>query len=364
MANNRSAIRHRASSRRAAVALRVTGALLLLAATSARAAAESGPDKVVLRPEGGSGRMILNGQILKYDGDVLRIRLNVGDRIQEFASSRVLRVETPQTEAHVRGLLRYRNERIDAAIKSLEEALDVESRPWVRRDIWALLVRCALRRGDSVSAGSWFLEMIGSDRSPRHFHVIPLVWRPPEDDAELKRTARDWMADSSEVAQLLGAAALLHDAQQGEDARGLLEDLAVSADVRVRLLARAQLWRLQLGERRLSSGELEFWRARIEEMPEPLRGGPYYLLGKAYLQRQDYERAAATLLWVPLVYDHDHQLAGRACLQAADALRRIGQKDEAATLYREIAQRFAETPFAPRAKAALKDLTGKAEGNS
>ena len=88
-------------------------------------------------------------------------------------------------------------------------------------------------------------------------------------------------------------------------------------------------------------------------MPEDLRGGPYYVLGRAHFQRREYGPAAAALLWLPFVYYEDHHLAARACLEAADALSKLGQSTEATTLYREVAHRFRETPFANQAATIL-----------
>jgi len=81
------------------------------------------------------------------------------------------------------------------------------------------------------------------------------------------------------------------------------------------------------------------------------------------MRRREYERAATALLWVPLVYDHNHLLSSRACLEAADALLQFGQKTEAITLYREVKGRFAETPYAQEAASVLKELVEKTDDN-
>jgi TolA-binding protein len=95
------------------------------------------------------------------------------------------------------------------------------------------------------------------------------------------------------------------------------------------------------------------WQRRIDELPEELRAGPSYLLGRAYAMRHDYELAAATLLWLPLMDDHDFRLAARACLEAGAALEKIGQRAEARTLFQEVTDRFADTSSADEARALL-----------
>jgi TolA-binding protein len=102
--------------------------------------------------------------------------------------------------------------------------------------------------------------------------------------------------------------------------------------------------------------EIERWQSRIDEMPERLRGGPLFLVGQAYLARGEKHRAAAAFLWLPTVYDQDAELAAVACVEAAKALADIGQKYEAALLYREAADRFPGTPPAEEAAGNLQEL--------
>jgi len=342
---------------------RQSGGLTLWRVCLAVAAAMSGqtlsaqdllPDKVVLQSKGGSGRITLPCRIIDYTGELLAIETKPGERIRQYPASQVLEVQTPQTEAHVRALADFKQNRIEAARAGFEKALGAEERLWVRREILAMLVRCALHRGDYGSAGSRFLSLVHSDPHTRHFKLIPLVWAPQEMSANLRSEARVWIAGKSEAARLIGAALLLGDATHSELAKNEFNQLAASADPRIRQLARAQLWRLQIGAQDQSELEIERWQSRIEEMPEDLRGGPYYVLGQARLRRFELYRAAMALLWLPLVYDHDHHLAARACLEAADALTRLGRKTEAINLYREVTTRFHDTPYAQEAASVLK----------
>ena len=88
-------------------------------------------------------------------------------------------------------------------------------------------------------------------------------------------------------------------------------------------------------------------------MPAGLRAGPMYLLGRAASLASDSEQAAADWLWLPLVYNDDEYLAARACLEAADALSRLGRATEAETLYRELVERYGWSAFAEEARQKL-----------
>jgi tetratricopeptide (TPR) repeat protein len=242
---------------------------------------------------------------------------------------------------------------VDEAIRELETAVKKESRTWVRREILAAIVKCGLRRGDYVLAGSRFLALVKNDPTTRHFRTIPLVWAPETIPRDARAEARVWLNGQVEAGRLIGASLLYDDAESGLEARGVLKTLASSTDARVRSLAQMQAWRAEVFGGNPGKLQAAQWQRRIDELPEDLRAGPSYLLGRAYAMRHDYELAAATLLWLPLMDDHDFRLAARACLEAGAALEKIGQHAEARTLFQEVTDRFADTPYADEAKALL-----------
>ncbi|HVW00176.1 MAG TPA: hypothetical protein VHB77_07550, partial [Planctomycetaceae bacterium] len=258
-----------------------------------------------------------------------------------------------QTAAHQRGMSLLAVDDVERAIPEFQKALVEEDRAWVRREILAQLVRCALRLGDYANAGTRFLAIAQSDPKTRFFRLIPLAWGPVSLEGGLRSDVEGWLNSESEVAQLLGASFLLEDPRRHGPALAVLKQLASSADRRVQVLAQTQLLRQRLSAGDVSRVELENWQNRIDLIPEDLRGGAYFLLGKAQLRLREYELGAAALLRLPLVYNDDVQLAARAELMAADALSRIGQTEAAAGLYHEITSRFAGTSFAIDARERL-----------
>lgn len=333
-------------------------------ATGVAPAQEPPLDKVVLQLKGSSSRIALSCTVLDYTGEKITVRTKQGSLVRSYDRDEVVEVSTPQTENHVKGLVYFAQGEIDRAVAAFERALIEETRGWVRRDILALLVRCALRRGDYATAGSRFLAVWESDPTTRHFRLIPLTWSPRPLDAGLRNEALGWLVRQDEAARLMAASHLLGDTRHGPRAEHELDELSSSTDRRIRLLARAQVWRLKAreGGDELTPTELKRWHSRIEDLPEELRGGPYYVLGRGHLARKEYDRAAMALLWVPLVYDHDTLLAARACLEAADCLARIGRTGQAASLYREVTTRFAGTPYAEEAASLLTSISTDTNG--
>jgi hypothetical protein len=156
----------------------------------------------------------------------------------------------------------------------------------------------------------------------------------------------------------------LLDANHSSAATDELNRLVRNNDMRIRRLAQWQLWRKQVETAEPSLDELKWWDSQIESVPEPLRGGPYYVLGQGLWLRHEDDRAVRALTWVPFVYNHDAHLSARASLLAADAVSRIGQRSEAATLYRDILDNYPHTPSAAQAAQKLAVLTGAAPATS
>jgi tetratricopeptide (TPR) repeat protein len=327
-------------------------------ALPARLAADGLTDQLSLRGESG-GRTIVRCRIVDFDGQFVRFRLSEDGPVDSRPADQVVKIETPQTPPHIEGLNHYAQGQYEQAAARFELALAQESRAWIRRDILAMLGRCALRRGDYADAGARFLMIAESEPDTRHIGLVPLLWTDDEPAPQHRSAAVDWLSKADALPKLLGASALLFDAEHATTAEIALRRLAADADDNVQSLARAQLWRRDVRGGEPDDLTLERWEAAIRLTPEPLRGGPWFVLGEARFKRLQYDQAAQAYLWVPLVYDENSPLAATATLRAADSLRRIGHTADAATLYREVQSRHAETAYAQTAAAALAELKPK-----
>jgi len=333
----------------------LAAAVALLALNAAQA-----QDKVILQRNSLSARVTVSGVVENYTGTEISIRTDNDEPPKTFPSADVVEIQTAQSDSHTRGLKLLAEGQVEQAVRELDVAVKKEPRTWVRREILAALVRCGLRRGDYATAGARFLAIVKSDPTTRHFRVIPLVWAPETISPDARSEAVSWLSGRVEAGRLIGASLLYDDREMRKEARSVLKELSSSTDDRVRVLAQMQARREEALAGTPGKMQTAQWRQRIDEMPEDLRAGPYFLLGRVYAAQHDYELAAATLLWLPLVDDHDFRLASRACLEAGVALDKIGQHAEARTLYREVTVRFAETPFADEAA----DLLKRAEADS
>lgn len=342
---------------------RLSTPLLAVIALTFCGASLRAEDRVTILPEFASKPIVEIGDITEFNSRHIVIRVKSGNPIRTHRASEVQHIETHYAPQHERAVAAFEAGDTPAAERDFEQALQQEPRGWVQEELRAWLVRCAVRRGDRAAAGSQFANILEGDIDTRHWGVAPLVWAPETISDQLRVAARNWLTSRMEGVRLMGASVLLLDANFGTAARTEVDRLSKSLDVNVQALARAQTWRLKLIEGEPSAFELSLWRQRVEGMSPQLRAGPMYLLGRAAALASDSEQAAADWLWLPLVYQEDESLAARACLEAADALSRLGRTTEAEGLYREVVERYGWSPFAAEARQKL-PATAAPEPNS
>jgi tetratricopeptide (TPR) repeat protein len=323
------------------------GGLLRDSASAQPQAPNEFPDRVVLSTSSG-GRIAQRCRILDYTGRAVTYRTPNATEPVVHAASQVVEVETPQSAVHIRGLRRTAERRWNEAAADLEAALKEESREtgraWVRREILAQLVRCALAVGDRESARLRFVALVKSDPSTRHFALIPLKWTSEPLSETVRAEARELALDRTEAVRLIADSLLLDDLESGVAARHDLQLLSGATDERVRLLAEVQSWRLRSDKAEKFDDEAARWERRLSSFPEDLRAGGWWLAGRACQARGESDKAARMLLWLPLVYPDDADLAARAGIEAARELGVLGRRTEAATILREVQRRFAEAP--------------------
>ncbi|MBX3436357.1 MAG: hypothetical protein KF861_02620 [Planctomycetaceae bacterium] len=313
-------------------------------------------DRVVVQPRENASPLVLACEIVDYTAEKISLHVNTQSTVHEFPAEQVQSVEAVQTESHRRGVERFQAGDLSEAESLLVQALADEPRAWMQREIRGWLVRGALRRGDRAEAGRRFLEIIEQERAPREYPLIPLVWGTAETGTALRQQAREWLTGELEVGRLMGASILLLDNAYGEVTRTELRRLARSTDRRVSALARAQLWRLRVTATDVTANELAEWEREIESMPRAVRAGPYWVLGRALFQRSEYDRSAASMLWVTTVYAENEPLTAQATWEAANALERLGRSEDARSLLREIVTRFGWSPAAAQARLRLEQM--------
>ena len=313
-------------------------------------------DRVTLIPEGSNDPVVIVGTVEDFSGAELIIQRAGAPSPDHFPSARIISVQTWHTAAHDQGLAELAQGKTPLAEQTLLKALRDDPRDWVQREIQAALLQCALRRGDWGTAGTRFLKITNQDPRTRHWNVAPLIWAPQSLGDGDKTLARGWLQLPEPPARLLAASWLLLDPAYGEVAEKKLNEAARDSNSIVATLARSQLWRLRMGPD-LNEIEIAKWRQEIRRMPQLLRAGPQYLLGRGLLQRQEHAAAAGELMWLPTVYRDNEELTARAMSDAGQALSKLAKTREALTVYDELIARYPWSPWASEAREARSVLS-------
>ena len=320
--------------------------LIALLAAAAQACAE---DRIVMRTSGGS-RIGLPCTILDYTGREVAYQTKQGTATRRLPRRDLIEVTTHYNPPHTEAREMLAKGQAKEAFAKLDAALDQENRAWVRREILATQVKCALWNGDRVTAGERFLAILDSDPNTLYFSLMPLSWseEPPSED--LVRASRNWLTQTANsAAMLLAASHLLTDERHSTQALRTLKELARDGQLEIQRYGQIQLWRVKTLTEEISRDELFRWQRTFDDAGDALGGGSRYIVGTAWQRRHDDVAAAAAWLWLPLMANEDRWLAAQAAWNAAQALDRAGQKHEASALNKEIAHRFAGTPAASRA---------------
>lgn len=302
----------------------------------------------------------MSGYIEDYTGRELTFKTKPNEPVRRYPRADVIEVITEYTPHHERGQLLFASGKIAEAKTEFATALDQEDRPWVRREILAIQIKCLFWSGDYRSAVPRFQAIVRSDPETIHYGLVPLNWTEEQPAANLRLDARDWMSPTEPLlSRLIGASWLLTVPDATGDAELTLKRMVRESDVRIQRLAQMQLWRLKLiREEQVDPDEITRWEQFADNLPVELRGGSYFVMGQAWKQRQEHERAARMFLWLPLVFDSDRWLSSRACFEAAESLNEAGDQIQASQLYSEVVFRYGDTAWAKKAEAAWKTIRG------
>lgn len=290
-----------------------------------------GADEVELAAEEPYRPQVLAGTIEELAGESVFLRTRGTLRSVPLRDVRQLRFSRP--DGYDEGLLRLAADDWRGAVEHLTAALALESRPWVLREIRAEIASC--RR----SLAEWELcvreveEILATDPDSRHVLRLPLVWDERLPVPERYPERPDELTEKSPARRLTAASALLSNPQHAAAAEAALRDLRRNGRGGLVRAAELQLWRVLLAQpQKLRLSDVEQWQERLGEFSRAFRGPGELLSGRAFRLLGDADRAAASLLWMPLAAPLDPATRRAALQEAAEVLEESGRTTDAAVI--------------------------------
>ncbi|MDO4551561.1 MAG: hypothetical protein Q4C96_09975 [Planctomycetia bacterium] len=288
------------------------------------------------------GVMHYAGRILRYDRTGVEILTSERNRII-LMPEQIMRVDYQRSIPQRNAEEMYIQKNYKTAVMLFKEAREQERRPLVRAWLTEKIIRCYRNLEQPAEAVMEFLKLQESqpEMTDEMFSCIPLLWEPNiRDTVTAGKVANIYREQRTGITQLLYGSYMLSSAER-QKAIQVLKAVSRGKDIRLATLAEAQLWRVtEPGE---LSEKITEWTKVLERIPVCMRGGPTFIMGRAWLQMDNKDMAVLEFLKVGTVYHQVDPFSADSFINAARILEREGQKEEARTVYRDILLKFPDT---------------------
>ena len=307
-------------------------------------------DSVWVRQEDGSPKRRV-GTIVDYQGDFLYLK-HSGPRPERIPADRVVRVETSYGVAHQQAEVAFEARRFDEAQTRFREAMKAESREWVQRAELAKSIWCDRNLGHDAAAADQFMILARHDEKLLHLNAAPIHWKTRPMNSAMQIWAKENLKEESKpVARLIACSWLLGSPGRAE-AQRTLQQLTMTPEPRIAILARMQQWRALWPAN--SNPPLADAANRLETLPEALRQGGCFVIGSAYERQKDPTHASIWFLRSAFLYPHHVELATESLWRAAVVMEKDGNANESRRLYQEIVNRYPQHEYARRTQRESK----------
>lgn len=289
-------------------------------------------DQLIVAPRAGKPGRTITGVVEDISGQTIVLRRSASD-VEVFMLRDVVRVDFHKSTEFDEGLRQLQKNEHRAAISSLRTAAATEPRKWAVREINAMLARAFTGNCLFDDALKTIESIIESDPNSRHVVELPLIWDERLPDAKRIALGDMDLQARSIARQLTAASSLLHKPEHQAECVAVLKSLSKSSNTRVQTLAETQLWRLKLlNPATLATSDVQLWHRQLNRLDRRTRTGPEFLCGRAHLLLNEYDLAATSLLWMPLLEPLDAETTRASLIEAISALELAGRKPEADAL--------------------------------
>lgn len=277
-------------------------------------------DMVLVRnPSSSRGVTRLVGTVTEYTSQGVRLQDDDGEETL-VSPEKVLEIRYSRPPVLEEADHCYQNgDYAQTLTRYLQEA-QMESVPWKKMLLLERVMDCNLRMGKLRPAILAFLEITAlvPDMPDTVLASAPMAWKPQMDFLGMEESLVACMKSKTSAEGTLLAASYLLSGARRDEAITCLENLSRGKNQRVAMLAQAQLWRTELVS--VTEDDLARWKEAIEQLPEPLRGGPYFVLGQGYARLGNTDEASLAFLKTVLLFHRNFLLAQQA-EEANDGLR-------------------------------------------
>jgi hypothetical protein len=338
---------HRSCTASVTILLQLVAACWILLSSASISAAAQIPDEPSVLPFTTTDRVVvlktgtfrertLSGVIENLSGQNIVLRRN-GNTVDILKLREVTSIDFHKSPEFSDGLRKLEQRQWQTALKALQDAATTEPRDWAVREILAGQAVAFRALGRFEECLKTVEQIYKDDPNTRHLVELPLVWDERLPAADRFQATPDDLQSESVLRKLTAASALLQDPEHETAALAAFSSVRRTPHIPVQELAELQLWRRSLiHPDQVPTTYVEQWAERARNLDRRMRSGPEFLIGRALAKDHDYDKACASLLWMPLLEPLDPPTTAASFRDAIEVLKRAGRIEEAAQFQREL----------------------------
>ena len=297
-------------------------------------------DTIILKSE-------KTGEISKREGEIKRwkgqtIVFDNGSRERTLDARRVIQVSTSWPKGYQIGLQFMEKREFAAAFAQFSVAQKTESRDWVQQEISAAIIQCLRATDQHEKAIELFIPLVANDPETRFFHLMPLQWVPRQQGRPSDEKVSQWIKSKNSSMRLIGAS--WRKNSQRSAAIDVLQSLLSDENANIAHYASAQMWNPLTA----AENDIRRWNRQISNMPESLRGGPWFLIAEAQARNKLHDKAATNFMRIPIQFESNRSLVPPALYRTGQVLQNAGNKTEAQRVWNELKRDYPTSDWTTR----------------
>lgn len=285
----------------------------------------------IVNPASERGFLEVSGEILEVNRHALKIRTETEPQ-RRIPYEKIRKIAWEKSPQWRQGDFAFQRKEYANALECYRREFSQEEKRWKQVELIVQVIRCLTRLGENPKALEWGLQLLRmeQDLTDEHYAVLPFLWKPNIADTASETVAVRWMKQKPSPDELLLCGSYLLSSARRNEIMNRLQSLSQVKDARLAGLARAQLWRTERLEMTMTKALR--WEREMNQIPELLRGGSLFLLGEAWFQCEEWDRAALAYLQMFLLYPDTACRLQEALSKTATALEKSGHPEESTLL--------------------------------
>ncbi|NOZ23813.1 MAG: tetratricopeptide repeat protein [Planctomycetes bacterium] len=293
--------------------------------------------------------------LIEEDAEKVTVRLSTG-KVETYKRDQIHSIEWKLPASFEQAETLLRDGDFEKAAKQYDITIARESNAWCVEHARLRKMQCCLILGKYERAVQEYVRFLKADPNTDAYGRIPL----PEGKSAENAAAAKYLKALADLAENdtvkgmtlgLAAAAMAAD-QDFKTAEEYVEAMLVISNPKAQGFAKVLYGEIAV-EKKDFDGAIKILTQNLKDIPDGLLPAAYYWLGRAYLGKDQYERAAIAFLRAPTYMPAAQEIAADCLYFGAKTFEKADRMRDAAKLYADLVAKY---PGARHIKEAREKL--------